>query len=204
MKWLAIKSALHAHFAFDDTCPWCRIGRKDMSTKKRQICRTSQNSRTAAHLPPLDQDGCEVFPFTCDVCQLSFTKEQWCAEDLSSEALSKLFTQTHCGHVWRRQSLSCDPRRFVMCLLHMRLSFCSSLWTWLVKPSAQVKQPAVAEQVLGMLHKDGVNIWRLQKLTSTAEEACKNASFTGGAADKVMSRFEEYMEVLECKSRDKG
>ena len=55
-----------------------------------------------------------------------------------------------------------------------------------------------------MLQKDGVNVWRLKKLNSTSEEACKNVGFTGAAAEKVMGRFETYMQVLECKQVDKG
>ena len=84
------------------------------------------------------------------------------------------------------------------------LSFCSSLWNWLLEPAAAVSNKHVAEAVLRMLQHDGVNVWRLRKLNSTAEEAARHALFTGGAAERVMARFDAYMEVLGCKKKDKG
>ena len=205
MLWLAVKSALHASFAHDDTCPWCLVQKADLGSKEAQIWRTSASAREYAHLPPLDEDGKEIFPFSCALCQIKFeSREVWLKENMSAEKDSKLFTQVHRGHMWRRPSLSCDPKQLIMCLLHMRLSFCSSLWTWLIKPSAQAKTVEVADQVLKMLQKDGVNIWRLQKLTTTKEEAIKNPGFSGGAAENVMSNFSNYMDVLQCKHKDKG
>ena len=202
---MGLKSGLHADFAHSDSCPWCRIDRQKMNTLEKQELRTLENAREAAHLPPLDLNGKSVFPFTCKLCGVEFkTKEEWMKEDLTDPKHSKLFTQVHAGHVWRRPSLSCDPSHFILCLLHMKLSFCSSLWTWLIKPSAQVKKQEIADQVLAMLQKDGVNVWRLKKLNSTSEEACKNVGFTGAAAERVMGRFETYMQVLECKQMDKG
>ena len=91
MKWLAIKSALRAIFAHDDTCPWCRVERKNLGSKQKSALRTSQNSRTASHLPPLDEQSKEIWPFTCDMCDITYNnKEEWLAEDLSNEADAKL------------------------------------------------------------------------------------------------------------------
>ena len=205
LVWLAVKSALHAQFAHDDTCPWCLVLKTNLATKDRQESRTLANAREFAHLPPLDQEGNEVFPFTCKLCNVEFeSRETWEKEDMSGEKLAKMFTAVHRGHVWRRASLSCEPRQLIMCLLHMRLSFCASLWKWLIKPSAQAKRQEVANQVLRMLQKDGLNIWRLKKITATTEEAIKEPGFSGGAAEKVMGHFSDYMDVLECKEKDKG
>ena len=176
-----------------------------MITKDNQEPRTLESAREAAHLPPLDDNGNEIFPFTCKLCKITFrTREEWLAEDMSGEKDAALFTKVHGGHVWRRASLSCSPSRFVMCLLHMRLSFCNSLWNWVIKQSVLVKRQQVADEILHMLQKDGVNVWRLRTLTSTSEEAIRAPSFCGNAAEKIMSRFEQYMDVLECKAKDKG
>ena len=204
MLWGATKLGLRASFVHDDACPWCRVARSNLCTREKQVPRTLTNCRIASHLPPLDEHGDAVFPFSCDLCQLSFTKPQWDAEDMSSELNSKLFTKVHSGHVWRRQSLSFNPANFIMCLLHMRLSFCNSLWRWLVMPSAQVKDDAVAEKVLRMLQKDGINLWRLKKIHSTSLEAVQNVAFTGAAAEKVMGHFSDYLEAVKCKQTDKG
>ena len=68
-------------------------------------------------------------------------------------------------------------------------------------PSVQVKDDSVAEKVLQMLQKDGINLWRLKKVHSTSVDALQNVGFTGAAAEKVMSRFSDYMEALKCKLR---
>ena len=96
--WLAVKSALHAHFAHDDTCPWCLVLKTNLATKEKQDLRTLANSRELAHLPPLDQEGNEVFPFTCKLCKVIFdSREAWEKENMRDEKLAKLFTQVHRG-----------------------------------------------------------------------------------------------------------
>ena len=73
-----------------------------------------------------------------------------------------------------------------------------------MKSSIQVKNQDVTNRILKMLHKDGVNIWRLIKIRSTSDVAAANANFTGAAADKVMHRFDEYLEIAECASKESG
>ena len=95
MKWMGLKSGLHAHFAHDDSCPWCRIDRQKMNTLEKQELRTLENAREAAHLPPLDANGKAVFPFTCKLCNVKFsTEEEWIKEDLSGQKNAKMFTQS--------------------------------------------------------------------------------------------------------------
>ena len=185
---------------------WCEVPRDKLGSDADQTARTSERMRSVSHLPPIDpKDPTRFIPFTCELCGYEFsTQEEWEAEDQTSEANSKLFTKVHAGQVWHRASVATQPRRLIMCQLHMRLSFMNSLWRWLIYPSAAVKRPDVAERVLQMLQKDGVNIWRLKQMHTSAEEATRNASFTGGAADKVMSRLGEYLTVVESREYDKG
>ena len=206
MPWLAKKVGLKARFAHDDCCVWCQVPRDKLGSNTSHATRTSDRMRSNSHLPPIDPlDPTKFIPFTCERCGYKFSsKEEWAAEDQTSDADSKLFTKVHAGHVWHRASLVTEPQRLIMCQLHMRLSFMNSLWRWLIYPSAAVKRPDIAERVLKMLQKDGVNIWRLKQMNTSSEEATRNASFTGGAADKVMSRLGEYLTVVESREYDKG
>ena len=198
--------ALTARFSHDPTCVWCEAPRDRLNAREKYPLRTPPRARSAAHLPPIT-DNVPQFPFKCDVCGLEFKDEKmWRkeAKAMEKEANQRMYKASHPGYVWRRECLLADVSHTVMCLLHMRLSFCNSLWNWFIKPCVEVKSTQVSNQVLKMLHQDGVNIWRLIKINSTSEVAAANASFTGGAADKVMLRFDEYLEVVECASKESG
>ena len=198
--------ALTALFSSDPTCIWCEVPRDRLNDREKHPLRTPERARSAAHLPPL-VNGVPQFPFTCDLCGLEFKSEKkWLREGKAMEKAEnkRLYKASHPGYVWRREVLLAPAVNTIMCLLHCRLSFCNSLWNWFMKPSIQVKNPDVANQILKMLHKDGVNIWRLIKIHSTSDIAAANASFTGAAADKVMHRFDEYLEIAECASKESG
>ena len=204
------------------TCVWCSVPRDKLGAQEKFALRTSESARAFAHLPPLDENGeCDfTHPFNCPKCNpepastegakrrkhkpMFPSKAHWEADHVTDEQ-ANLFAQHHAGHVWHRPSMLLDPSRAIMCILHLRLSLCSSLWTWPVLiPASLDRSPEVCKAVLKQLSSDGVNVWRLLKLHDTSDKAVRNASFTGSAADKIMTNLEVYLDLLQSKYKDEA
>ena len=161
-------------------CLWCLVSRTKLGSLEPAPLRTINSIRIYAHLPSLDSDGKEVWPFKCPSCAIMFTKTNHHLEILSEEML-KQFPSTHKGCMWHQSPLTTTEISFMVpCVLHMRLRFCSTLWEWCIAPSAYVKTAGVATRIMKMLERDGVNINRLRKLNNFNDlNAVKAASFDG-------------------------
>ena len=93
----------------------------------------------------------------------------------------------------------------VPCVLHMRLRFVSTLWEWCIAPAAMVKKPEVANEIMTMLQRDGVNVNRLRKINDFSDVlAVQKASFDGQGADKVLANFDAYLFVSRSNFRELG
>ena len=196
LKYLCLKLGLSGNFATHDMCLWCEVSRTKLSSLTPSPPRTINGIRTNAHLPPIDNEGNEMWPFTCSCCQSTFTKENYNDEDLSnSPDLLKEYPTIHKGCMWHQAPCTTTEIDFMVpCVLHMRLRFCSTLWDWCVAPSALVKSPAVEMKLMTMLQCDGVNTTRLRKLIDWNDiQAIKKASFDGQGCDKILGRFDEYL-----------
>ena len=205
LKYLVLKCGLSGNFAHHDMCLWCHASRKNLGSLESSPPRTISTIRVRAHLPPLNPDGSEQWPFTCPCCKIKFTQANHALEKLSEDML-RVFPSTHQGCVWHQAPCTTTEIDFMVpCVLHMRLRFCSTLWEWCIAPSAYVKKAEVAERIMKMLQCDGVNTTRLRKLNNFNDlQVIKNASFDGQGCDKVLARFDEYLVASRSSHRALG
>ena len=206
LKYLCLKCGLSGNFLHHDMCLWCEVPRAELSSLNSYPARTINSIRVNAHLPPLDELGHPVWPFTCPGCDIVFLNEyQQLAEVLSAQS-QKEFPSIHKGSCWHRAPCTTTPiDRIVPCVLHMRLRFMCTLWDWCIAPSAMVKKPAVATMIVEMLQKDGVNTNRLRKINNFNDvQTVAKASFDGQGCDKVMAHFDDYLQASRSDHRELG
>ena len=206
LKYLCLKCGLSGNFATHDQCLWCEVPRGDLCSLIPAKPRTINSIRILSHLPPLDQNGKAVWPFTCPGCSIVFSSESEHAKEQLSEDQRKMFPTIHIGCMWHRAPCTTTPiDRMVPCVLHMRLRFVSTLWDWCIAPSAMVKTAEVAARILEMLQQDGVNTSRLRKLNNFDDIlAVKKASFDGQGCDRVLARFDAYLLASRSNFRVLG
>ena len=93
---------------------------------------------------------------------------------------------THNGNrfYWKPGPISrTEPSKFVMCILHLRLSFANTLWSYCIK--ASVRENEVACKLNNMLQKDGINVRKVKAIKGTSDlESIQQTRFTGNPADK--------------------
>ena len=128
------------------------------------------------------------------------------AKEHLSEAQGKMFPTIHKGCMWHRAPCTTtEIDHMVPCVLHMRLRFVSTLWEWCIAPSAMVKNAAVAAKILEMLQQDGVNTSRLRKLNNFDDIlAVKHASFEGKGCDRILARFDAYLQASRSNFQTLG
>ena len=84
LKYLCLKAGLSGNFATHDMCLWCLVSREDLSSLETSPARTTRTIRLSAHLPPLDEHGNAMWPFTCPNCDICFLNaEQHALESLT-------------------------------------------------------------------------------------------------------------------------
>ena len=206
LKWNNRKAGMSGNFATHDQCLWCFVPRSKLSSLQRYDERTINSNRILAHLPPLNESGSAVFPFKCDDCGKMFNSQAGVDKESLTPEQKKVFPTIHKGVMWQQAPCTSTPfANVVPCVLHMRLRFCCTLWDWCIAPSVLVKRADVAARVMTMLQADGVNTNRLRKLNDFSDiKAVKHASFDGQGCDKVLARFDEYLEVAGSRFRALG
>ena len=206
LKWNSRKGGMSGNFATHDQCLWCTVPRSKLSSLDRFAARTVESNRVLAHFPPVGLDGVAVFPFACGVCNKTFHSQESVEKEILSPAQLQIFPTLHKGVMWHQAPCTSTPiEKIVPCVLHMRLRFCCTLWDWCIAPSVLVKRADVAAKVMKMLQTDGVNTNRLRKLNDFSDvKAVKNASFDGQGCDKVLARFDEYLEASGSRFRELG
>lgn len=203
MKWIATKLGLRAQFSSGKACSWCEVDMSELSSLEPSTPRSLVRLRTGAHIPPLNGAQEPVYPFACPHCQIEFKDQSsWQAETLSEHAL-KAFPLKHAGSVWHRGPISMtDPSRFVLCILHLRLSFVNTLWSYCIKPS--VRTTETAGTLNDLLQRDGINVRRLKAIKGISDLECiQQTKFTGKPADKFMAKFDKYLEAADANDQTK-
>lgn len=203
MKWIATKLGLKPHFGSGKACAWCEVDFADLFSLEPLTPRSVARLRASAHLPCLNSAGDPTFPFTCPHCGLEFRDQAaWQAEQPSDSVL-KSFHVKHAGGMWHKSPISStEPKRFVLCILHLRLSFVNTLWAYCIKPS--VRTDKVASTINGMLQRDGVNVRKLKAIKGISDLDCiQQTRFTGKPADRFMENFDKYVEAADVRDRAK-
>ena len=205
MKWLALMGALSAKFLAHSTCPCCKVKKGSLGSLDKCVCpaRTINGTRIAAHLPPKDDSGRDIFPFTCPDCDLTFNDElERQAEELDEIELAQ-HPSIHQGVMWHIEPVLSDYGRIVFRTLHMRISFCRTLYQYVVLP-ALVQDESIVDQLLEMFKQDGVNVNRLKKMNDLNDlETCRKASFNGKASYRIIKRFDAYVKLANHTAPEK-
>jgi hypothetical protein len=202
LKWIMTKLGLRATFSGGKCCPWCEVEKAQLASVESSTTRTYARLVHGAHLPLKDKTGQLNYNFKCPHCNLQFKdKAHWDKEQLSDSKLRD-FSKTHANAIWRRPPISVtEPSMFVLCILHLRLSFVRSLWTHCITPI--VRDTETAAKLNAMLQHDGVNVRQLKAIRVLSDLECiDKTSFTGGAADKFLSKFESYITAAGVKAAD--
>ena len=159
----------------------------------------------AAHLPPKEAAGKDIYPFTCPHCALVFDDETSVLAEaqFKTESDRTSHPAKHFGVMYHCVPIISDYARMVLCTLHMRISFCRTLYEYTILP-ALVKDEKIVKQLLELLKKDGVNINRLRKMNDLNDlQTCRNASFQGKAAYQIIKRFDAYVKLANHKAPEK-
>lgn len=203
MKWIATKLGLSASFGAGKSCPWCEVDMSELSSLEPATPRTVNRLRMASHLPPMTDAGEPVYPFCCPHCGIEFKSQAaWAAEKLTDSS-AKSFHLRHAGSQWHRPPISnTEPNMFILCVLHMRLSFSNSLWAYCIKPAVRTSETAA--RINALLQKDGINVRRVKAIKGLSDlESIQQTRFTGNPADKFMAKFDTYLEVGQVNDKQK-